>query len=305
MKKLLVLLLTVCFSLCCSAQPISELKEKAAQGVVSAQFRLADCYFKGVGVTKDPKQAVYWYRKAAEQGHARAQIILARCYYLGVGVTKDPKQSVYWSRKAAEQGDVEAQFTLALCYYKGVGVTQDPKQAVYWYRKAAEQGDVEAQFTLAKCYEKGEGVTKDPKQAVYWYRKAAEQGHARAQKILPRLEEELNNDGKPKDTSEQALEVVSEMPSFPGGTQGLANYLGQNIKYPEVCVENGVQGRVICSFIVEKDGSISNIEVEKRVDPALDREAVRVIQNMPKWKPGNDHGKAVRVIYHLPINFRL
>ncbi|MCR5712250.1 MAG: energy transducer TonB [Prevotella sp.] len=94
------------------------------------------------------------------------------------------------------------------------------------------------------------------------------------------------------------------MPSFPGGTQGLANYLGQNIKYPEVCEENGVQGRVICSFIVEKDGSISNIEVEKRVDPALDREAVRVIQNMPKWKPGSDHGKAVRVIYHLPINFR-
>lgn len=78
MKKLLVLLLTVCFSLCCSAQPISELKEKAAQGVVSAQFRLAYCYFKGVGVTKDPKQAVYWYRKAAEQGHARAQKKLPR-----------------------------------------------------------------------------------------------------------------------------------------------------------------------------------------------------------------------------------
>ena len=78
MKKLLVLLLTVFFSLCCSAQPISELKEKAAQGDVSAQFRLAYCYFKGVGVTQDPKQAVYWYRKAAEQGHARAQKILPR-----------------------------------------------------------------------------------------------------------------------------------------------------------------------------------------------------------------------------------
>ena len=122
--------------------------------------------------------------------------------------------------------------------------------------------------------------------------------------MLSLLEVELKNEEKTKETSEQVFEVVSEMPSFPGGTQGLANYLGQNIKYPEVCEEYGVQGRVVCSFIVEKDGSISNIEVEKRVDPALDREAVRVIQNMPKWKPGNDHGKAVRVIYHLPINFR-
>ena len=268
MKKLLVLLLTVCFSLCCSAQSISELKKKAEQGEVVAQFNLAVRYDDGKGVTKDPKQAVYWYRKAAEQGLATAQ------------------------------------YNLALCYNEGEGVTKDPKQAAYWFRKAAEQGDADAQYVLFGCYYKGEGVTKDPKQAAYWLRKAAEQGYADAQEILPLLEVELNNDGKPKDTSEQVFEVVSEMPSFPGGTQGLANYLGQNIKYPEVCEENGVQGRVVCSFIVEKDGSRSNVCVTKALSPLCDKEAVRLIKSMPRWVPGKQNGHLVRVHYNVPVSFR-
>ncbi|MBQ9679002.1 MAG: energy transducer TonB [Prevotella sp.] len=107
-------------------------------------------------------------------------------------------------------------------------------------------------------------------------------------------------------TSDQKVyDVVDVMPSFPGGMDGLFQYLSQNIVYPPVCEENGVQGRVICSFIVETDGSISNVKVEKTVDPNIDREAVRLIKQMPKWTPGKLNGSVVRVKYTVPVTFRL
>jgi protein TonB len=95
------------------------------------------------------------------------------------------------------------------------------------------------------------------------------------------------------------------MPEFPGGTQALMKYLGESIKYPVIAQENGIQGRVICQFVVNKDGSIVDIEVVRSVDPSLDKEAVRVIKSMPKWTAGRQRGKPVRVKYTLPVNFRL
>ena len=99
--------------------------------------------------------------------------------------------------------------------------------------------------------------------------------------------------------------VVEEMPSFPGGQGALMQYLASNIKYPVVAQENGVQGRVIVSFVVERDGSISDVKVARSVDPSLDREAQRVVKSMPKWKPGKQNGSAVRVKYTVPVVFRL
>ena len=107
------------------------------------------------------------------------------------------------------------------------------------------------------------------------------------------------------DYYEKLFDVVEEMPSFPGGDRKLMEYLSENIRYPEECEEICVQGRVIVSFIVEKDGSISNVKVAKSLDPLLDKEAVRVVSGMPKWIPGRQNGVAVRVRYIIPVTFRL
>lgn len=101
------------------------------------------------------------------------------------------------------------------------------------------------------------------------------------------------------------FDVVEEMPSFPGGNGALMSYLASNIKYPVVAQEIGVQGRVIVSFVVERDGSISDVRVARSVDPSLDREAQRVVKSMPRWKPGKQNGSAVRVKYTVPVVFRL
>lgn len=103
----------------------------------------------------------------------------------------------------------------------------------------------------------------------------------------------------------KVFEVVEQMPSFPGGPQALQQWLHDNVKYPVVAQENGVQGRVVVSFVVEKDGSITDVNVMKSVDPSLDKEAARVVKAMPKWIPGKQNGSAVRVKYMVPVSFRL
>jgi protein TonB len=108
-----------------------------------------------------------------------------------------------------------------------------------------------------------------------------------------------------EEDTEVVFMVVESMPSFPGGDAALFKYLSDNIKYPVIAQESGIQGRVICQFVVNRDGSIVDIEVVRSVDRSLDAEAVRVIQSMPKWTPGKQRGKTVRVKYTLPVNFRL
>ena len=103
----------------------------------------------------------------------------------------------------------------------------------------------------------------------------------------------------------KVFDVVEEMPSFPGGNGALMSYLNSNVKYPVVAQENGVQGRVIISFVVERDGSISDVKVARSVDPSLDREAQRVVKSMPRWTPGKQNGQTVRVKYTVPVVFRL
>ena len=99
--------------------------------------------------------------------------------------------------------------------------------------------------------------------------------------------------------------VVEEMPVFRNGNADLMRYLSENIKYPTVSAEQGVQGRVVVQFVVGVHGEILNPVVVKSVDPYLDKEAIRVISSMPKWKPGKQRGKAVRVKYTVPVVFRL
>jgi len=110
---------------------------------------------------------------------------------------------------------------------------------------------------------------------------------------------------EPEPEEEEIFMVVEDQPEFPGGTAALLEYLRKNIKYPAICRENNIQGRVLVTFIVNKDGAIVEPEVVKSVNPSLDKEALRVISTMPNWKPGSQRGKPVRVKYTVPVNFRL
>ena len=115
----------------------------------------------------------------------------------------------------------------------------------------------------------------------------------------------LSLSSKSREMNEQVFTVVEKMPSFPGGDAELLKYIATNIKYPKESQDNGEQGRVICSFIVGRDGSVNYPEVLRGVTPLLNEEAVRVINTMPRWNPGMQRGKAVAVKYTVPITFRL
>lgn len=100
-------------------------------------------------------------------------------------------------------------------------------------------------------------------------------------------------------------EVVEQMPHFPGGAASLMRYLSENIKYPIQAQMKGISGRVVVSFVVEPDGTFSDLRVIRSVDPILDKEALRVVRDMPRWIPGKQDGKPVRARYNVPVSFRL
>ena len=99
--------------------------------------------------------------------------------------------------------------------------------------------------------------------------------------------------------------VVEDMPEFPGGETALRSFINKNVNYPVIAAENGIQGKVYVRFVVDKDGSVTNAEIARGIDPSLDQEALRVVRTLPKWKPGKQRGKPVRVSYTVPINFQL
>ena len=105
--------------------------------------------------------------------------------------------------------------------------------------------------------------------------------------------------------NDMVFDVVEVMPQFPGGQIAMLKYLMKNIKYPEQAMKEGIQGRVTVRFIVEKDGSISDVKPILSVHPLLNKEAVRVVESMPKWSPGKQNGKPVRVRFNVPVMFKL
>ena len=104
---------------------------------------------------------------------------------------------------------------------------------------------------------------------------------------------------------DEIYQIVEEMPKFPGGEAELFHYISKNIHYPQEAKEKGIQGRVFIGFIIEKDGSVSNVRNLRGIDSELDAEAKRVVESMPKWKPGKHNGEFVRVSYQIPILFKL
>lgn len=104
---------------------------------------------------------------------------------------------------------------------------------------------------------------------------------------------------------EKIFVIVEEMPEFPGGELALRKYIASAIKYPTVATENGIQGTVFVSFVIDRDGVVSNVKIVRGVDPSVDMEAMRVVSSLPKWKPGKQRGRSVRVAYSVPIHFQL
>lgn len=105
--------------------------------------------------------------------------------------------------------------------------------------------------------------------------------------------------------NDMVFDVVEVMPQYPGGQIAMMKYIMENMKYPKQAMKEGIQGRVAVSFIVEKDGSISDVKPILSVHPLLNKEAVRVVKSMPKWSPGKHNGKPVRVRFNLPVMFKL
>ncbi|MBR6974904.1 MAG: TonB family protein [Bacteroidales bacterium] len=201
--------------------------------------------------------------------------------------------------KAAENGHAGAQYNIGTFYVEGKVVPQDISKAVEWFEKAANQGLKDAQFNLASIYHQGAGVPKDEQKAEYW---------AKVYKDIIKLEvkkEEQPQFPFPPRQMEPVVEAPDVQAEFEGGQQALMTWLSQNMQYPEEAQKDNAQGRVIVSFIVNKDGSIDEVKVMKSIHPALDEEAARVVKSMPKWTPGKKDGKPVRVRYSLPISFRM
>jgi TonB family protein len=99
--------------------------------------------------------------------------------------------------------------------------------------------------------------------------------------------------------------LVEEMPEFPGGQEALAAFMKKEVKYPKKAKRDGIEGTVYVSFVVDKDGSVTDVAVARGVDPLLDAEAMRAVRLMPKWKPGSQNGKPVKTRFHLPVRFKL
>jgi len=110
---------------------------------------------------------------------------------------------------------------------------------------------------------------------------------------------------KEEEEEAQVFFIVEEMPEFPGGELALRKYISLSIRYPKIAQDNSIQGKVYVNFVVNGDGSVSDAKVARSVDPSLDKEALRVVNNLPKWKPGKQRGKPARVLYTVPINFVL
>ena len=121
----------------------------------------------------------------------------------------------------------------------------------------------------------------------------------------PTILRAVGDDSTVSDKEKVYHQVVGQQPSFPGGREELFKYLTYNVKYPIDATKNKIEGRILVTFVVEHDGSISNVDVANSVYPSLDKESIRVVRGMSKWIPGKVNGKTVRVKYTIPITFRL
>lgn len=284
-----------------SQEDINRAKELATRGI--------GLYTGRNGYRRDFEKAREVLLEAAQLNNADAECILAHMYENGNGVEQDYAIAAEWYRKAADKNVAMAQNSLAYFYDEGLGVEQSFIEAAKWYKKAADNNDASAQYNYADMLVNGIGVEKDLAQGLEYYKKAKANGVQQAASEISKIERLLMSGNEGADGSEsdedQAFFTVDVLPEYPGGSEALLEYLRREVVYPTICRENKIEGRVLVTFVINKDGSIVEPQIVRSVHPALDNEALRVISQMPAWKPGILHGQVVRVKYTVPINFRL
>lgn len=206
--------------------------------------------------------------------------------------------------------------TMSMALY--AGPTQEYLYTKYYFdqyelsvdkAKSCESLDKAKALFLSDLNAVSEIAFADDQKMTQEEQKALDEQLERIQNKVRELQKSWNCESGEKSAEQDVIEeesfvVVEEMPEFPGGMAKLTEYLAKNIKYPQAARENGIQGRVFVNFVVERDGSISNVKVMRSLGGGCDEEAVRVVKSMPKWEPGKQRGKAVRVSYNLPINFK-
>ena len=296
-------------------------ENKQAAQKPTEQLSASTLYTKGEEAynSKNYKSAEEYWHQAADMGFKNAQYKLGYMYYAGIGVSSDTAIAIKWFSQAAKQGHIEAQYELGYIYYLGDGVSRNYALAKKWVSQPAELGIAAAQYLMGTIYEYGLGVAKDHSEAKKWYYKAAAQNHTEAKKALNKLtstnvntevtenvemvqqvtiEEEIEDD--------QPFVKVEKMPSFQGGDiLTFRTWVQKSIIYPQTALINNISGRVLLMFVIERDGSLTDIQVLQSPDSSLSNEAIRVLKISPKWEPGKQRNKPVRVKYTLPVDFRI
>lgn len=286
----------------------------AYNSITTAMLRVGRCYQEGRGVQKNAVEAVRWYNRAHAKQHPAASTYLGVCYMCGDGVSKDPEKGMKLIREAyGAREDLALEVWDALTEFVKKRNDLDQLRQLARRLKDREKSGVEGADLALRTVQSLVKVDllADPAPTSSTNSTPSSSPNSSPERETTPApasntttnQQTLTAATTPTDT--QIYDVSEVMPSFPGGTDALMQFLSSHIVYPLVCEENGIQGRVICSFIVETDGSVSNIQVVKSVDPALDREAKRVLSSMPKWNPGLVKGKPARVKYTVPVIFRL
>lgn len=283
------------------------LADLAAKGNKDAQCRLAFYYKTGTATEVNYRKAAELYRAAAEKGSAEAQFSLGECFLMGSGVRQSLDDAGKWFALAADKGYEKA------CYDAGICLQARERRAVSenaleYFKKSAATGYLPAKRILQ--------TVEDYKNKQAEKETVKNQAGA-ARKSMPKVEEAVEAvaaDYAPslKVTEEESVKdddyiayKVEEKASYVGGKTAFMEYLRKNMIYPKKALDANIQGSVILTFIVNKDGSISDIRVVRSVDPDIDKEAVRLVKGMKNWNPGKVHNKPVRSKYTLPILFKI
>lgn len=193
---------------------------------------------------------------------------------------------------------------------KGGDEEENDKKATQRTEQVTTTGKQETQ-AVQKSAKKAEPVAENVQTEEMQQVASEEPSAEQVSEDLIKTQEENQSEEVAEETSKSAsveetvFDIVEQMPEFPGGYVKLKKYLDSHLKYPEVAQENGIQGNVIVQFVVNTDGSISDAQVVRRLDPSCDEEALRLINSMPRWTPGKQDGKDVRVKYTVPITFKL
>lgn len=286
------------FSQTDSIDTVAKAKDLLAKGIG---------YYTGRnGYTRDFQKAYDFLIEAASYDNTDAECVLAHMYENGNGVEQDYTKAFEWYMKAAQKNSVRAQSSVAFFYDEGIGVEQSFVEAAKWYQKAAENNDGASQYNLADMYANGIGVEIDYDKALELFRKALSNGVKEASNEIAKVNTKKANSSVPVDENGEPIYITSsEQPHFPGGNEAFLLYLKSSIVYPTSARERKIEGRVVVTFVIRKDGTINDLWVARSVDPDLDREALRVISASPNWIPGTINGEPVNVRYSIPVNFRL